>query len=86
MSKSIIRLTRGPFGDGSAAFARFAPFAKFVEGLDASQRDYLIEDCRRNEAELQMAIRDAAAALGTLNAQYDAAVQSLRYLESQGGR
>lgn len=83
---SIVRADSGPLGAGNAGAVPFLDYTKVVAGLTAPQRAYLVERFRKDQADLQEAIVQAARGLSILNRLHDATMQSLQYLEALEGR
>lgn len=84
MSNSRIFPVRWP-GDGDPL--PFADDADFFASLTHEQRKYLLQRQRELQDDLQMAMRDVAIGLGTINELNDAAVRAVDHLASlEGGR
>jgi hypothetical protein len=83
MSNSRIFPARWP-GDGESL--PFADDTEFFASLTRDQRKYLLQHWRERQADLQMAMRDVAIGLSTINELNDAAVRAVDRLASLGGR
>lgn len=84
MSHSRIFPARWP-SDGDPL--PFADDAEFFASLTRDQRKYLLQRQRKLQDDLQMAMRDVAIGLGTVNELNDAAVRAVDHLVSlEGGR
>ena len=82
MSHSSIFPARWP-GDGAPL--PFADDAEFFASLSHDQRKYLLQRQRELQDDLQMAMRDVAVGLGTINELNDAAVRAVDHLISLEG-
>lgn len=82
MSNSRIFPARWP-GDGEPL--PFADDAEFFASLTHDQRKYLLQRQRELQDDLQMAMRDVAIGLGTINELNDAAVRAVDHLASLEG-
>lgn len=82
MSHSSIFSARWP-GDGDPL--PFADDAEFFASLTHDQRKYLLQRQRELQDDLQMAMRDVAGGLGTINELNDAAVRAVDHLTSLAG-
>lgn len=82
MSNSRIFPARWP-GDGDPL--PFADDAEFFASLTRDQRKYALQRARERQADLQMAMRDIAIGLGTINELNDAEVRAVDHLASLAG-
>lgn len=82
MSNSRIFPARWP-GDGEPL--PFADDTEFFASLTRDQRKYLLQRQRELQDDLQMAMRDVAIGLGTINELNDAAVRAVDHLASLAG-